>query len=555
MGASGAAAGYDAAVPVQRHFLLSMLCALAAAAPCRSALAAEAVEAAGAREPGKPLVYCADASPEGFDPALWDSSSTSNVTTQLFQGLIGYRRGTSEMVPELATAWTMSPDARSFSFTLRPGVQFHSTPQFTPTRPMNADDVLFTFTRLIDPKLPFNVAFPATFVYPQSLGLAEMIAGIDKLGPMQLRFRLHKPNVNFLSYFAGSFAAIHSAEYAAQLLAQGRASAINNQPVGTGPWRFKSYRKDDVLRLQPHPAYWRGVQTPKALVYAISREPNVRVQKLARGECHVAAAIRDVDISALSGHPQVRILKIQALNISYLAFNMKKPPVDQRAVREALDIAIDRDALFKVLFPRGDAMQAVSAFPPSVPGFNRSLRNEFDPARARQLLAAAGHKNGLDIELWALPISRPTNPNGQLMAQMIQADWAKVGVRTRIVTYEWGEYLKRANQGEHQVYMSGWSSDIAAADEFLTPNLTCAASRDGIKFCNKAFDALVEGARAEVDEGKRLALIEQAQVLFKQERPWITMAHSSVYMPVRKDVRGFVMSPNGSVDFEGVVRE
>ena len=503
----------------------------------------------------KPLVYCADASPEGFDPALWDSSSTSNATTALFQGLVAYRRGTSSMVPELATAWTVSPDARVFTFTLRRGVAFHTTPYFTPTRNFNADDVIFSFTRLIDAKLPFNVAFPATFVYPQSLGLTEMIAGIDRISDFEVRFRLHKPNVNFLSYFAGSFAAIHSAEYAAQLLAQGRASAINNQPVGTGPYRFKSYRKDDVLRLQAHPAFWRGVQQTERLVFAISREPNVRVQKLARGECHIAAAIRDVDVTALAGHPQVSILKIQALNISYLAFNLKKPPVDRREVREALDISVDRDALFKVLFPRGDAMQAVSAFPPAIPGFNKSLRNEFNPDRARQLLAAAGFLNGFEIDLWALPISRPTNPNGQLMAQMIQADWARIGVKARILTYEWGEYLKRANNGEHHIYMSGWSSDVASADEFLSPNLSCASSRGGIKFCNREFDALLDRARAEVDDAKRAALFEQAQVIFKRERPWITVAHSSVYIPVRKDVTGFVMAPNGSVDFEGVVRK
>ena len=509
---------------------------------------------AAAQPSAKVLVYCADASPEGFDPALWDAASTSNVTTQLFQGLLGHERGGERLVPELATSWTVSKDARTFSFTLRRGVKFHTTPYFKPTRDFSADDVMFSFTRLVDPKLPFNVAFPATFVYPQSLGLALMIAGIDRVSDHEVRFRLHQPNVNFLSYFAGSFAAIHSAEYAAQLLAQGRASAINNQPVGTGPFRFKSYRLDDVLRLQPHPEYWRGMQATPALVYAISREASVRVQKVARGECHVASPIRDVDISALSGHPQVTILKIQALNISYLSFNMKKPPVDRREVREALDIAIDRNALFRVLFPRGDALQAVSAFPPAVPGFNKTLKNEHDPARAKQLLSAAGFPNGFEIDLWALPISRPTNPNGQLMAQMIQADWARVGVKARIVTYEWGEYLKRANNGEHHVYMSGWSSDIAAADEFLTPNLTCAASRGGIKFCNKDFDALVEGARGEVDEARRLRMFEEAQVIFKRERPWMPMAHSSVYIPVRKDVSGFVMSPNGSVDFEGVVR-
>ena len=503
----------------------------------------------------KPLVYCADASPEGFDPALWDSTSTSNVTGQIFQGLLGYNRGSTELVPELATEWVVSPDARSFTFTLRRGVRFHTTPYFTPTREFNADDVIFTFTRLIDTKLAFNAAFPATFIQPQSLGLAGMIAGIDKLGEHTVRFRLHTPNITFQSHFASAFAGIHSAQYAQALLDAGRASAINNQPVGTGPFRFKSYKKDDVIRMQPHPEYWGAPQRTTALVYAISREPNVRVQKLARGECHVAAPIRDIDITALTGHPQVTVLKKPALNISYLAFNLKKVPTDQRQVREALDIAVDRNSLFKVLFPRGDAMQAVSAFPPAIPGYNKALKNEFNPERARQLLVQAGFSNGMEIDLWALPIARPTNPNGQLMAQMIQQDWAKVGVKARILSYEWGEYLKRANNGEHHVYMSGWSGDTGEADDFLAPNLTCASSRGGIKFCNAEFDALVAGARAEVDMPKRLAMIERAQEIFKRERPWITMAHSSVYIPIRKDVQGFVMSPNSSVRFEGVWRE
>jgi ABC-type transport system substrate-binding protein len=519
-----------------------------------AALAASEPPSSPAPVAAKPLVYCADASPEGFDPSQWDSSSTSNVTTQIFQGLVNFKRGTSDLMPDLATAWTVSPDAKTFSFQLRRGVKFHSTPYFTPTREFNADDVMFTFKRLIDNQQPFNTVYPVTFVYPQSLGLTQMIAGIDKLGDFEVRFRLRRANVNFLSYFAGSFAAIHSAEYASKLLAEGRAAAINNQPIGTGPYRFKSYRKDDVLRLQAHPDFWGGAQATKALVYAISREANVRVQKLARGECHITAAIRDVDITALQGHPQIRIMKTQALNISYLSFNMKKPPTDKRDVREALDIAVDRNALFKVLFPRGDAMQAVSAFPPAVPGYDKSLKNEFDPERAKKLLAAAGFPNGLDIDLWALPISRPTNPNGQLMAQMIQADWARIGVRARILTYEWGEYLKRANSGEHHIYMSGWSTDVAAADEFLTPNLTCGASRGGIKFCNKEFDTLVDNARAEVIDSQRYALFEQAQKIFKRERPWITMAHSSVYIPMRKDVLGFVMAPNGSADFAGVFR-
>jgi ABC-type transport system substrate-binding protein len=154
-----------------------------------------------------------------------------------------------------------------------------------------------------------------------------------------------------------------------------------------------------------------------------------------------------------------------------------------------------------------------------------------------------------------LPVARPTNPNGQLMAQLIQQDWARIGVRARIKTYEWGEYLKRANNGEHDVYMSGWSGDSGDADDFLTPNLSCAANKSGIKFCHPEFERLIDQARASTDPEARKHLYEEAQALFKRERPWITMAHSTIYIPLRQDVQGFTMAPNGSVDFEGVFRE
>jgi ABC-type transport system substrate-binding protein len=504
----------------------------------------------------KPLVYCSDASPEGFDPSLWDSASTGNVTSQMFQGLAAVDRAGGTLRPELATGWQVAPDARSFTFTLRRGVAFHTTPYFRPTRSFNADDVLFTFSRMLDPEHPFHRAFPATYVYAESLGLAQRIEGIDRLDDHTVRFRLKQPDVTFLNYFAMSFTAMHSAEYAAELLRQGRASAINNEPVGTGPYQFRRYRKDDVLRMVPHPGYWNGVQSRVSqLIFAISREAPVRVQKMAAGECHVTAPLRDIDLAALKGRDEVAVLQKQALNISYLAFNLKKPLLQDRRVREALDIAIDRAAIFRVLFPRGDAQQAVSAFPPAIPGFNTELKNEFNPERAKQLLAAAGHDKGFAIELWALPVSRPTNPNGMLMAQLIQQDWAKIGVRATIKTYEWGEYLKRANKGEHDVYMSGWSSDLADADEFLTPNLSCANSKDGIKFCNAEFDRLLDQARGTADAERRNALYREAQAIFKRERPWMPMAHSSIYIPVRRDVQGFVMAANGSVDFEGVWRQ
>ncbi len=502
----------------------------------------------------KPLVFCADASPEGFDPGLWDSAATGNVNAQMFQGLLGFARGGTALEPRLAERYEVSPDARSFTFHLRRGVRFHTTPQFKPTRDFNADDVLFTYGRFLQPQHPFNLAFPALFVYPQNLGLAAMVKGMEKLDAHTVRFTLHQPNVTFASTFAMSFAGIQSAEYAAQLLVQGKASRINNLPVGTGPYRFVSYKKDDLVRMEANPDHWGGKQKTDKLIFVITRDPNVRVQKLLAGECHVISAARDQDVPPLQARANIKLEKAQALNISYLSYNMQRAPTKLRAVREALDIAIDRNNIFKVMFPRGDAVQAVSAFPPVVPGYDASLKNEHNPERAKQLLAEAGYAQGFELDLWALPIARPTNPNGQLLAQMIQADWARIGVKAKIKTYEWGEYLKRAKKGEHDVYMSGWTGDTGDADDFLSPNLTCAANAGGVKFCNAEFDRVVEQARGTTDTAQRLALVREAQAIFRRERPWSPIAHSTIYLPMLKEVQGFVMSPSGKVDFEGVWR-
>lgn len=501
------------------------------------------------------LVYCSEASPEGFDPGMWDAVSTHNVTSQLFQGLLEFEGSTTTLAPALATQWEVSPDARIFTFTLRQGVHFHNTSYFKPTRTFNADDVIFTFSRFLNPDLPFNRAFPATFVYPQNLGLANMVVSLEKMGDYKVRFTLKQPNVAFLSYFAMSFAPIQSAEYAAQLLRQGNAHLINNYPIGTGPYQFVSYKKNEVIRMAANPDYWRNKQRTDKLIYAIVPDANVRVNKLLANECQITSTVRDDDIPILLKRSNIVLKKIQALNISYLSFNMKHDATKIREVREALDISIDRNAIFRALFPRGDTLQATNPFPPTVPGYNKTVVNEYNPERAKKLLAQAGYGKGLELSLWALPVARPTNPNGQLLAQLIQQDWAKIGVKANIKTYEWGEYLKRSRSGEHDVYMSGWTSDTGDADDFLSPNLTSEANKpDCYKYCSAEFDKLVDAARMSTDQNHRIQLYEKAIEIFKFDRPWITLAHSAVFIPMTSDVHGFIMAPNGGIRFEDVYR-
>ena len=296
---------------------------------------------------------------------------------------------------------------------------------------MNADDVVFTFTRFIDPK-PFNQAFPANFILPNNLGLARRLAGIDKLDERTVRFRLKEPDVTFAALFAYPFAGIQSAEYAAHLLKENRAAQINLQPVGTGPYRFKSY-----ARTMSAPG------APPATGVA-SRRLGADLLHQPRAQCACAKAagrrVPGQQPAARCGRLGPRRQAWRGAAEDPGAQHLLPELQLEEGAREpargarALDIAIDRGAIFKALFPRGDAVQATSAFPPGIPGFNKALKNEFNPTRAKELLAKAGFPNGFEIDLWALPVARPTNPNGQMMAQLIQQDWAKIGVKATIKT-------------------------------------------------------------------------------------------------------------------------
>ena len=173
----------------------------------------------------------------------------------------------------------------------------------------------------------------------------------------------------------------------------------------------------------------------------------------------------------------------------------------------------------------------------------------------KALLKEAGLEKGFSIDLWAMPVQRPYNPNARRMAEMIQADWAKVGVQAKIVTYEWGEYLKRAKDGEHQTVMMGWTGDNGDPDNFFATLFSCAASEQGSnysKWCYKPFEDLIQPARATDDHNKRVELYKQAQVVMHDQAPALIIAHFTVFEPVRKEVKGYVVDPLGKHHFENV---
>ncbi|WP_148714741.1 ABC transporter substrate-binding protein [Chitinolyticbacter meiyuanensis] len=520
-------------------------------------LAAAAVLAAGsAAAAGKTLIFCSEGSPAGFDPARYTTGTDFDVSAEtVFNRLVEFERGSTKVRPALAEKWQVSEDGLSYTFQLRRAVKFHTTPYFKPGRDFNADDVVFTFQRLIDKNLPFNKAAPAEYPYATDMGMDSNIAGVDKVDPYTVRFRLKQVDPAFIQNLAMSFASIQSAEYADRLLKSGKAAMINIEPIGTGPFVFKSYQKDAAIRYDANPQYWRKEELLLGkLIFAITPDASVRVQKLQKGECHVMAYPRPADVKQLQADKNLSVPSQAGFNLGWVAYNVKHKPLDKVEVRQALDMAINKKAIIAAVY-QGAGQLATNPMPPTQWSYNKALKDApLDVAKAKALLAKAGLPNGMEITLWAMPVQRPYNPNAKLMAEMIQADWAKIGVKAKIVTYEWGEYIKRAKAGEHDTMLIGWNGDNGDPDNWLGVNLGCDAvgGNNYSNWCYKPYDELIVKARRVASQAERIKLYEKAQAVFKEQVPFTPIAHSTIYQPLRKDVQGFKISPFALNSFYGV---
>jgi dipeptide transport system substrate-binding protein len=502
------------------------------------------------------LVYCSEGSPETFNPQLSTSGTTFDASSrQIYNRLVEFKPGTTEIVPGLALRWDISKDGLEYTFHLRQKVSFHNTEYFTPGRYFNADDVLFSLNRQRNKSDPWHKVSGGVYKYFNDMGLSNLIKDVIKLDEHMVKVILNHPDSTFLSNMAMDFASILSKEYADVMMKEGSPEMLDIKPVGTGPFMFVKYEKDAFIRYQAHPAYWRGKEKLDKLVFAITVDPSVRYARLRTGECQVMAYPLPTDILSMKKNPAITVDEQPGLNTAYWAFNVRKPPFDKARVRQAMNYAINRQAILDVIY-QGTGTKASSLIPPTIWEW-KGIDNDYDynPNRAKKLLADGGYPEGFEIDIWAMPVQRPYNPNARKMAELMQQDLKKIGVNANIVTYEWGTYLKKSRQGEHQTILLGWTGDNGDPDNFFTPLLSCAASETGNNrsfWCNKRFDDLISLARIELDKQKRKKLYRLAEVIFKQDAPWLTIAHSVRYQPYLKNVQGLKIDPFGGIYFSGV---
>ena len=459
----------------------------------------------------KTLVYCSEGSPEGFNPQLFTSGTTYDASSvPIYNRLVEFKTGTTEVIPGLAEKWEVSEDGKTYTFHLRKDVKWQDNKDFKPTRTLNADDVVFSFDRQKNTNNPYHKVSGGSYEYFEGMGLPDLISEVKK---------------------------------------------VDLNPIGTGPFQLLQYQKDSRILYKAFPGYWGTKPKIDRLVFSITPDASVRYAKLQKNECQIMPYPNPADIARMKEDKNITLLEQPGLNVGYLSFNTEKKPLDDVKVRQALTYAVNKEAIIKAVY-QGAGQAAKNLIPPTMWGYNDDVQDyTYDPEKAKALLKEAGLEKGFSIDLWAMPVQRPYNPNARRMAEMIQADWAKVGVQAKIVTYEWGEYLKRAKDGEHQTVMMGWTGDNGDPDNFFATLFSCAASEQGSnysKWCYKPFEDLIQPARATDDHNKRVELYKQAQVVMHDQAPALIIAHSTVFEPVRKEVKGYVVDPLGKHHFENV---
>lgn len=507
------------------------------------------------------LVVCSEASPDFLNPQFSGQNTAYDVAAQLYDRLVATERGGSQVIPSLAESWAISDDGLSYTFKLRKGVKWHANKSFTPTRELNADDVLFSFNRMFSEAHPYYKVGGSNYAFFNEI-IRPSLKAIEKVDDMTVRIVLSKPNSPLLSALSVEPMSIMSAEYADAMTKANTQEQVNQAPIGTGPFSLVAYQKDAAVRFKAVPDHWTkalGDRNRMALVsdliFVITSDASVRYAKVKSGECHIARYPNPGDLPAMRADANLTLLQGSIADMSFLAFNQQKKPFEDKRVREALVYATNIPAIIDAVY-QGTGKQTASLIPPSLWSHNDTLKpRPYDPAKAKALLAEAGYPDGFKTELWAIPVVRAYMPNGRRAAEMIQADWAKVGVQATIQSYEWGEYLKRGRAGDHQVGMFGYTWDYPDPSQILLSGWTCDGVKSGAnraRWCNQEFSDLLARSTVISDQAERTKLFLRMQEIFQEDVGGLLFANAQAFTPVRKEVKDYKIHFFGGQPFVGV---
>ena len=463
-----------------------------------------------------------------LDPAIGYDWQNWSMIKSLFDGLMDYVPGTTELRPGLAESYDLSQDGLTYTFHLRNGVKFHNG------REMTADDVKYSLDRVTDPatQSPGAGFFGSILGYDAAAdGSAKGLEGVKVIDPATVQITLSRPDATFLHVMALNFASVVPQE-----AVDAAGGDFGKQPVGTGAFKLADWTIGQKLVFEKNADYWReGVPYLDSVTFEVGQEPIVALLRLQKGEVDVPGdGIPPAKFTEVMGDPAqaARVVEGGQLHTGYITLNVTTPPLDKLEVRQAINMAINKDRIVQII--NGRAKPANQPLPPSMPGYSTDYKGyAYDVEGAKKLLADAGLADGFETELYVMN----TDPNPRI-AQAIQQDLSEIGIKASIKSLAQANVIEAGGAGTAPMIWSGgmaWIADFPDPSNFYGPILGCAGAVEGgwnwSKYCNEAVDAEAVKADSFNDpaDPARLALWSEVYQKVMADAPWVPVFNEERY--------------------------
>ena len=475
------------------------------------------------------LVIAIGAEPENLDPLKMMSAPAATVAEHMVENLI-YLAEDGTLEPALAESWEPAEDGLSWFLYLRQGVTFHDG------SPFNAEAVKYNLDRFMA-KGDFEGEEQAVFAF-----LLGRVTEVEVVDEYTVQIHLDDIFAPIASHLSHSFIGIHSPASLDALDAGDYVEA----PVGTGPFKYVSWDRGEQLYMTKNEDYWGGAPTLDSVTFKFVPEAGSRVIMLETGEAHAIMAVPPTEIERLEATADIDVVFQNSVRVIYIGFNLEEDIFKDVRVRQALNYAINKEAIIATIF-QGVGEPSSAPIVPAIFGYTQAGPYEYDVEKAKDLLAQAGYADGFDMELF-----HPTGryPQDATVIEAVQAMLADVGVNASLTTYDWGTYLDTVivppEQAEHDAYMLGWGTVTLDADYGLYALFHSSQwppANNVSYYANEAVDVLLDEARVTPDRSVREGLYREAIEIIWNDAPWIFLHNEGQVNAVRSNVKGLIHHP------------
>ncbi len=477
------------------------------------------IDLALAAAPADTLVVGLLSDPVSLEPHRATGLDSAAIVVNVCEPLVRQRPDGYRAEPVLATTWA-TMDNRTWTFTLRAGVRFHDG------TPLDADAVVANLELLRRER-----AFPGA---------------ATRIGPLVVAIALDRPNAALLATLSQPFFALQSPRRLGE--------RSKGEPVGTGPFRFRSQRVG-LVELEAHLGHWAGAPRLARLVFERLPGPEALVRAIVEGRVDVTSTLSQHHVAKLARRPEIVLDTRTGLTTTFLALNNERAPFDDRRVRQAIARALDRKTLVETTLA-GHGQPARNPLPPSIWGYApRTKELVLDQRGARRLLAQVGLRDGFETTLLVAEAPRPYLPAPLQVAEALRHDLAEVGIRARIVRVRTrAEYLARGRRGDYDMAVMGWQADTLDPNDFLSALLGSESigTTNRSRYRSPAMDAFLKRGRMGSQPAERLRAYVEAQELFQRDMPWVPLYHVAAFTVVHHSVQGLRVGPTGLLRYERV---